>query len=58
MLVKLLFLLLITKVLKTNTSGGIRVKQTSNGNNLNFKLSMKVNIRIGERVANPHLAGR
>ena len=56
MLVKLSVLLLLTKVWRTNSSGGggIRVKQTSDGaGNLKFKLSMKVKMEIKVNVVTP-----
>ena len=58
MLVKLsVLLILITKVWRTNSSGGgggIRVKQTSDGaGNLKFKLSMKVKMEIKVNVVTP-----
>ena len=55
MLVKLSVLfILLTKVWRTNSSGGIRVKQTSDGaGNLKFKLSMKVKMEIKVNVVTP-----
>ena len=55
MLVKLSVLfILLTKVWRTTSNGGIRVKQTSDGaGNLKFKLSMKVKMEIKVNVVTP-----